>query len=917
MDTRYEAYSFADPLFYDSPVRWGAHEEFAALGEPLPDGWVQHDRGTWVGVQPRGLRLPEQGWKIHVSACLDNAEEVLATVRAYCLGDRLPFKFLRGLPLVQLQNAKYAARGSSGKFCTLYPVDDAQLERCLSVLGAELAGQPGPYILSDLRWGAGPLHLRYGAFVERWRRSETGEAELAFADPDGNLIPDVRAAVFELPDWAPVPDFLRPTLDERRTARSGQLPYQVERALHFSNAGGIYLAKDAANDRQVVLKEARPHAGLDQRGTDSVARLRHEGEILQELAGVDAVPALIDRLTAWEHHFMVQEYVEGDTLNSWLVANYPLVHPDQDAEELARYTAEALALLDQVASGLAEIHARGVVFGDLHPRNLIRRPDGRVVFIDFELSSMAAQFVRPALGAAGFADPGRSGTELDEYALAAIKLWMFLPMQQLLALDPDKVGELIDAAAELFPLPAEFVDSIRRQLERPTPSTRPGPRSGAAPRTRISPAERAELTSLLTAPEPDWPALRDSLTAGILAAATPERTDRLFPGDVAQFGVDALGLAYGAAGVLYALHVTGHEVDEEHVRWLLHAERRRDPRPGLYTGTHGVAYTLDLLGHPAPALDLLTRLLELPLEEQGLDLAGGLPGTVLTLLHFAGRTGDAELLDQALAAAQLLGERQDKRDPAPGDPVGLLRGAAGQALAFLRLYEHTGQEWLLERTELSLGRDLERCVTTPDGSLQVHDGTRVLPYLESGSTGIGSVLHDYLAHRPDSPFAPSLPAIRLAAEPEFVVLPNLFNGRAGLIDHLCRLRRGPDGDRITALIDRHRRLLAWHMVPYEGHLAFPGEQLLRLSTDLATGSAGVLLALGTALADTPGLPLTAPPGAPDLPDPLAATGSRHPTDPRRPPGAPSTRTEGERSWRSSSCRAWSFRRTRTTTTPAP
>jgi hypothetical protein len=46
-------------------------------------------------------------------------------------------------------------------------------------------------------------------------------------------------------------------------------------------------------------------------------------------------------------------------------------------------------------------------------------------------------------------------------------------------------------------------------------------------------------------------------------------------------------------------------------------------------------------------------------------------------------------------------------------------------------------------------------------------------------------------------------------------------------------------------------------------MAFPGEQLLRLSMDLATGTAGVLLALGAAFhADPVHLPFLAPPGAP-------------------------------------------------------
>jgi hypothetical protein len=246
MDTRYESHSFADPLFYDSPARWGRHEEFAAVHEPLPEGWTRQDLGVWVALHPVGVRMPEQGWKIHVSACLDNADAVLKAVRRYCETERMPFKFLRGLPALQLQNAKYAPRGASGKFCTLYPTDDAQLERCLNVLGGELAGQPGPYVLSDLRWGDGPLYLRYGAFVSRWRMSESGVAELAFADPDGNLVPDVRAAVFEVPAWAPVPEILRPALEARRRGsaakaeadRSPGLPYTVERALHFSNAGG-------------------------------------------------------------------------------------------------------------------------------------------------------------------------------------------------------------------------------------------------------------------------------------------------------------------------------------------------------------------------------------------------------------------------------------------------------------------------------------------------------------------------------------------------------------------------------------------------------------------------------------------------------------------------------------------------------
>ncbi|WP_280698570.1 class III lanthionine synthetase LanKC [Kitasatospora sp. GP82] len=895
---RYEAYSYADPLFYDSPVRWASHDEFAAVAESLPLGWVSQDRDVWVTVQPADVQLPDQGWKVHVSACLDNAEQVLDAVRAYCLREGVPFKYLRGLPILQVQNAKYAARGSSGKFCTLYPLDEHGLERCLQELGSELSGQPGPYILSDLRWKDGPLYLRYGAFLERWCRSETGEQVLALATPDGRLVPDVRAAVFEVPDWAPVPDFLRPVLDSRRSG-GGTLPYQVERALHFSNAGGIYLARDRADGTRVVLKEARPHAGLDQRGTDAVSRLRHEHDILTRLAGVPAVPVLHGQLTAWEHQFLIQEYVEGTTLNEWLAHNYPLVHPDPDESAIAEYTRRALDILGQVERGLAQIHARGVVFGDLHPRNLMLRPDGSVVFIDFELASPTAEFVRPALGAAGFAAPsGATGTELDHHALAALRLWLLLPLQQLLALDPGKTDELVDAVERRFPLPADYGEPIRARLARPAQPPRPGQEEIGA--------RRAELTELLTAESPDWKAIRDSLAAGIAATATPERLDRLFPGDVAQFTQDSLGLAYGAAGVLYALDATGCHLDPAHLDWLTEAARRSPARPGLYTGGHGTAYVLDLLGARAAALDLLDRLSTVPArppgtvpaqrsasspvhrsgtaptQPLGADLAGGKAGIALALLHFA-EAADPALLERAVEFAEVAADALTGRDPGaatatptpgPAKP-GLMHGASGAALALLRLYEHTGDSRLLDRAEAALAHDLERCVSAGDGTVQVHDGLRVLPYLEGGSAGIGLVLDQLLTHRPDSPLSVHGPALVRAAEPEFIIQPGLFNGRAGLLGYLGRLRNAPDRDRCADRADRHRRLLSWHQVSYRGHLAFPGDQLLRLSSDLATGSAGVLLALGTVLAGTPFLPWTAPasrprtapPSATDLPTP--------------------------------------------------
>ena len=63
-------------------------------------------------------------------------------------------------------------------------------------------------------------------------------------------------------------------------------------------------------------------------------------------------------------------------------------------------------------------------------------------------------------------------------------------------------------------------------------------------------------------------------------------------------------------------------------------------------------------------------------------------------------------------------------------------------------------------------------------------------------------------------------------------------------------RAGADRGREAAAraISTHVDRLAWHAVRYGGGLAFPGDMLLRLSMDLGTGTAGVLLGTAAALA---------------------------------------------------------------------
>jgi serine/threonine protein kinase len=68
------------------------------------------------------------------------------------------------------------------------------------------------------------------------------------------------------------------------------------------------------------------------------------------------------------------EYLEGQNLHQIL----------KQRDKLA--IAEAVDIMEQVASGLAAAHREGIIHRDLKPANIMRDKNGRVVVMDFGLA---------------------------------------------------------------------------------------------------------------------------------------------------------------------------------------------------------------------------------------------------------------------------------------------------------------------------------------------------------------------------------------------------------------------------------------------------------------------------------------------------------------------------------------------------
>jgi hypothetical protein len=357
------------------------------------------------------------------------------------------------------------------------------------------------------------------------------------------------------------------------------------------------------------------------------------------------------------------------------------------------------------------------------------------------------------------------------------------------------------------------------------------------------------------------------------ATSAPTRTDRLFPSYFMAYEANPYSIAYGAAGVLHTLHQVNGSVSSQLIGWLL-AGNWVNPElcpPGLYSGTAGIAWVLDELGEHRLAQRTLAATMSHPLTYTDPGLLYGSAGIGMACLRLASTTDDPQFRDHALGWAIECGQHladtavSDNRgahwicppQPAPRDreplpqPVGYSTGASGIALFLLYLSAATTDPTWQTLGRAGLDFDLSWAYEPEAGFVEfpsvTHDPAEepkvVRPYWDEGTAGVATTLLRYRAVADDTDLAEAWQRMRPGLCRKYAVMPQLFHGLAGIGMALLDA---------AELISDHsaeyeaRRLaagLSMFAVPREEGAAWPSEQCLRESADLATGAAGVALFL--------------------------------------------------------------------------
>jgi serine/threonine-protein kinase len=287
--------------------------------------------------------------------------------------------------------------------------------------------------------------------------------------------------------------------------------YQVIRTLGAGGFGETYLAEDSymPSKRRCVVKQLRPIQNNPQIYQLVKERFQREAAILEELGGAsDQIPKLYAYFESGGQFYLVQEWIEGDTLTAKL-------------QKQGLFSESAIQeLLVNLLPILEYVHSKQIVHRDIKPDNIILRyRDGKPVLIDFGavresmgtvVNSQGNPTSSIVIGTPGYMPSeqaaGRPVYSSDLYSLGLTAIYLLTGRQpQQLETDPQTADILWrQYARHLNPTIAEIIEQAIAYHPRDRYPTAKAMLDGLQNITNTIPPTQVALTppSLISAPQP-------------------------------------------------------------------------------------------------------------------------------------------------------------------------------------------------------------------------------------------------------------------------------------------------------------------------------------------------------------------------------------------------------------------------------
>ncbi len=150
--------------------------------------------------------------------------------------------------------------------------------------------------------------------------------------------------------------------------------YQINELIDEGGMGSIYLGVHKYLHREVAIKDLNP---MLRNNPDIIERFRHEAFILSKLQHQNIV-ALYDYVETPENHYIIMEYVQGETLADYIeTTSGPILEN------------KAISMFLKILDAMSYAHSQNIFHRDIKPSNFIINKQNNIKILDFGIAKKA------------------------------------------------------------------------------------------------------------------------------------------------------------------------------------------------------------------------------------------------------------------------------------------------------------------------------------------------------------------------------------------------------------------------------------------------------------------------------------------------------------------------------------------------